>query len=248
MDDWSYRSAADHGMRMGESLKSVRRESGLVGYGLQRAFWAGIKGYLAAWHRISIRGREHLPERPPFVVVANHASHLDVLTLAASLPRRLRPFAFPIAAGDTFFHTPAHALFSSFMLNALPMWRHHAGRHAISDLRRRLEGDDCIYLLFPEGTRSRDGSLGRFKPGVGMLVAGTPVPVVPCHLRGAHRALPPGKAIPRPVGLELTIGEPRRFESVGNTRAGWQEVAATLREAVAALRAVRDTMAGDDVR
>lgn len=235
MDRWQYKPASDFGMPMGESMRSVRRESGLVSYGLQRIFWGFVKSYLAVWHRVSISGREHLPMRPPFIMVANHGSHLDVLTLAAALPRRLRPFAFPIAAGDTFFQTPTRATFSSLMLNALPMWRRHAGRHAIADLRQRLTCDDCIYLLFPEGTRSRDGRMGRFKPGVGMLVAETDVPVVPCHLRGAHRAFPPHRAIPRPTKISLTIGPPLRFEEVANARQGWERIGAALQRAVAEL-------------
>jgi 1-acyl-sn-glycerol-3-phosphate acyltransferase len=148
----------------------------------------------------------------------------------------LRRFAFPIAAGDVFFETPAVALFSAMMLNALPMWRKSCGPHAMQQLRDRLLSQPTIYVLFPEGTRSRDGSLGRFKPGLGMIVAESDVPVVPCYLHGAHAACPPDRKMPLPLPLQLRIGAPLTFTAVKNERAGWQEIAARLEAAVSALR------------
>ena len=91
--------------------------------------------------------------------------------------------------GDTFFQTPIMRAFAAGAMNALPLWRKNAGRHAMEDLRQRLIGEPCGYILFPEGTRSRDGAMKRFKAGVGMLVNGTRVPVIPCHIEGTHRAL-----------------------------------------------------------
>jgi len=170
------------------------------------------------------------------VLIANHSSHLDAVTLASALPWRLRRSAFPIAAGDVFFETPTAALFSAMMLNALPMWRKRCGSHAMQELRDRLIGEPAIFVLFPEGTRSRDGRMGRFKPGIGMIVAGAEVPVVPCYLDGAHRAFAPGSKLPRPVPLALHIGAPLAFGGVKNERAGWQQIAAELEAAVTALR------------
>ena len=122
------------------------------------------------------------------------------------------------------------------MLNALPMWRKRCGSHAMQELRDRLLGDPAIYLLFPEGTRTRDGQMGRFKPGLGMLIAGSPAPVVPCHLSGTFDALPSGRHFPRPKALHLHIGSPLVFADVTNDRAGWTHIAATLEAAVTALR------------
>ena len=173
-------------------------------------------------------------------MVANHSSHLDAITLAAALPWPLRRFAFPIAAGDVFFETPAVALFSAMMLNALPMWRKSCGPHAMQQLRERLISEPTIYVLFPEGTRSRDGNLGRFKPGLGMIVAESEVPVVPCYLHGAHAACPPDRKLPLPLPLHLRIGAPLSFAGIKNERAGWQEIAARLEAAVTAF--ARQTM------
>lgn len=236
MDDWQYKPAGDHGLRHEEGLKSLRREAGLIGTITQSAWRVAVRAYLRGYHRLRVEGLEHVPVRPPFVMVANHTSHLDALTLAAALPWQLRRFAFPIAAGDVFFETPAVAFFSAMMLNALPMWRKSCGPHAMQQLRDRLLSEPTIYVLFPEGTRSRDGTLGRFKPGLGMIVAESDVPVVPCYLDGAHAACPANRKMPLPLPLHLRIGPPLTFGAVKNERAGWQEIAGKLEAAVIALR------------
>ncbi|MCA9296848.1 MAG: 1-acyl-sn-glycerol-3-phosphate acyltransferase [Phycisphaerales bacterium] len=179
---------------------------------------------------------------PPFIMVANHTSHLDAVSLASALPIRLRDQVLPLAAGDTFFETPVLAAFAAGAMNALPLWRAHAGRHALNDLRRRLLDEPCAYILFPEGTRSRDGTMGSFKSGLGMLVAETDVPVIPCYLDGAYAALPPKKHVPRPKKLHLRIGTPVRFPHVENCRAGWNIVATETRTAVEQLSPVREQL------
>jgi 1-acyl-sn-glycerol-3-phosphate acyltransferase len=188
---------------------------------------------LRGYHRLQIHGRKNLPAQGPFVLVANHASHLDVLVLASALPVRMRPDVFPIAAGDTFFKSPLMAVTSALFINALPIWRDGAVGHALADLRARLASGLCVFLIFPEGTRSRDGAMGAFKAGLGMLVAGTAVPVVPCRIRGAFEALPRGRRFPRPCPIQLTIGQPLRFADVANDRDGWASIARRVETAVA---------------
>ena len=239
MDQWRYRPAGDQGLAPGESFKSLHREAGLFAWITQGGWRLMTRAYLRLYHRLTIHGAEHLPARPPFVMIANHSSHLDALTLASALPWRLRSSAFPIAAGDVFFETPAAALFSAMMLNALPMWRKRCGSHAMQELRERLIGEPAIYILFPEGTRSRDGQMGKFKPGLGMLAAGAEVPIVPCHLEGAHAACPPGSPLPRPRRLTLRIGAPLTFAATPNLREGWRSVVEQAEAAVRALDPAR---------
>mgnify|MGYP002623884957 CR=1 FL=1 len=235
MEDWKYDPAHDLGLPMKQRLRSLKRESGLI-ESIARLGWrAFIRTYLTLWHRLSVTGREHLPAEPPFVLICNHTSHLDAITLAAAMPASMRDRVLPLAAGDTFFETPLLSAFAAGLMNALPMWRHNCGRHALKELRERLIEEPCGYILFPEGTRSRDGTLLPFKPGLGMIVAGTAAKVVPCHLGGAHRAWPPGKRMPRPYKLHLRIGEPMLFDSVENRREGWEQIATQARAAVESL-------------
>lgn len=91
------------------------------------------------------------------------------------------------------------------------------------------------YIIFPEGTRSRDGSLQRFKPGIGMLVAGTSVPVFPCAIVGAFDAWPAHEKRPRGGRVTLHVGAPICFDEVPNDRDGWNAVATRLQTAVAAV-------------
>jgi 1-acyl-sn-glycerol-3-phosphate acyltransferase len=232
VQEWKYQPAQDLGLDQAERMKSVRRESGLVGLVARNLWWWWVRGVLKLSERVEVTGREHLPKAAPFVLVANHASHLDVLILATALPLALRNKVLPLAAGDTFFETPVISMFAAEMMNALPMWRKQCGRHAIETLRERLVQEPCGYILFPEGTRSRDGKLAPFKHGIGMIVAGSSVPVVPCHLKGTFDALPPGAKWPRRKTITLRIGAPQSFDSTLNDRNGWKSVAEKLQAAV----------------
>jgi 1-acyl-sn-glycerol-3-phosphate acyltransferase len=236
MEDWKLEPARDLGLPLKERALSLRRESGLIESGLHLFWWLAVRASFQSWHRLEIRGLENLPTQPPYACIANHTSHLDALALACALPGRWRDRIFPIAAGDTFFHTPAVAAFAAFILNALPMWRHHCGSHSLQMLRERLVQEPCVYILFPEGTRSREGKLGAFKPGLGMLVAETSVPVAPCFLAGTFQAFAPHQRIPRPGKITLHIGKPLTFTATKNDRAGWVEIAAAAHAAVEALR------------
>lgn len=235
MDQWRLEPAHDLGLSTGQRLRSLQRESGLIETLARFGWWTAVRTYLTLAHRLSITGREHIPAAPPFVLVANHCSHLDTLVLAASMRRLLWDRVFPIAAGDTFFETPIVAAFAAGLLNALPMWRRNCGSHALRELRQRLTSQPCAYILFPEGTRSRTGQMSRFRPGLGMIVAETPAPVVPAFVNGTFAALSPDRRIPRPRKITVTIGEPLEFSKVPNTREGWNRIATQTEAAVRAL-------------
>ena len=235
MQDWHYKPAGDLGLPAEEAFKSLKRESGLIATSLHWLWWSFVRTYLWAWHGLKVEGREHLPTKPPFVLVANHSSHLDALVLAAPLDWRLRDRIFPIAAGDVFFTNPVVSAFAALMLNALPMWRKSCGPHALKELKQRLIEEPCCYILFPEGARSRTGEMLPFKAGLGMMLAGTDVPVVPCYLEGCFEALRPETKWPKRHPIRIRIGPPLTFASVTNRREGWEQVATDLQAAVKAL-------------
>ncbi len=234
--EWSYAPAKDHGLSELERARSYRREAGLVSTMGHQAWWACVKAYLGVYHRLEVRGAEHIPKEPPFVLVANHASHLDALVLAAVLPMRLRDRVFPVAAADVFFESVPVTLFASLMLNALPMHRANRGRHALKELRERLIGEPCAFILFPEGARSRTGEMLPVKSGIGMIVAETSVPVVPCWLEGCFEAMRPNQKLPRPRRIRVHVGSAERFADVSNGREGWDRVSAVLEARIRGLR------------
>jgi 1-acyl-sn-glycerol-3-phosphate acyltransferase len=232
MEPWNLQPARDTGLTPSERFRSVRRESGLLENLAYHGCFSLLRTYFAIAHRLTITGREKLPPHGPFVLAANHCSHLDTLVLGAALSPRHRERAFPIAAGDVFFQTKVTSTFSAIMLNALPMWRKSCGPHALADLRRKLQEERAIFIIFPEGGRSRTGSMMPFKHGLGMLVAETDVPVVPCSLVGTFEALPPHRNFPRPVAIKLVIGDALQFASTANDRTGWSQIAARLESRV----------------
>lgn len=232
MDPWQLKPARDLGLSMAERLASTRREPGM-GEALGHGMWSvAVGGMLRVWHRLTVLGREHVPVKPPFVLVANHTSHLDALVLSSLVPWRARRTLYSIAAGDVFFETPQRAFLSALLLNALPMQRRQMGRHALEDLRSRLVGDPCGFVLFPEGTRTADGQMQSFKAGLGMLVAGTGVPIVPCYLRGAFAAWPRTAKWPRPRRVEVRVGAPVALGEVADNRDGWMQIAKATEDAV----------------
>ncbi len=237
MEPWELQPARDTGLTPSERFRSVRRESGLIESLTHHACFSMLRIYFAVAHRLAIEGREKLPAHGPFVLAANHCSHLDALALGAALTPRHRERAFPIAAGDVFFQSTVTSRFSAIMLNALPMWRKNCGPHALVDLRRKLQEEKAIFIIFPEGGRSRNGSMLPFKHGIGMIVAETSVPVVPCVLAGTFEALPPNQKLPRPVSIKLTIGDALGFTSTPNNREGWSQIARSVESSVRRLAA-----------
>jgi 1-acyl-sn-glycerol-3-phosphate acyltransferase len=224
MHQWKLEPARDLDLAAAERFKSLRRESGLLETIAHWGWWALVRTYLGIGHRLTIHGRENLPAEAPFVMVANHTSHLDALVLAAALPPGLWDCTSPVAAADNFFDNPAVAIFAGGVINALPIWRKKPSPHALHELRQRLVEQPAVYILFPEGTRTRDGKLGTFKAGLGMLIGGTSVPVVPCHITGAFEALPPKVHWPRWHRIALRIGKPLLFGDIVNDRPGWKEI------------------------
>ena len=238
MSDWRYQSAADLGLAGKDRQCSVKRESSLLDSGLRLLWQTYVRAVLKTWNRMEIRGRENLPAQPPFVLVANHTSHLDAIVLSSVLPWRWRNQVSPLAAGDYFFSSPAVSEFSAGVLNALPIWRERqrGQRHELADLRERLIHQAAIYIIFPEGTRSRDGELHAFKPGFATLVAGTNIPIVPCHLDGNSTAFPPNTFFLRPHKITLRIGQPMTFETVENHATGWREIAEIVQKSAERLK------------
>jgi 1-acyl-sn-glycerol-3-phosphate acyltransferase len=118
--------------------------------------------------------------------------------------------------------------------NALPFQRRSRAqlRQSLSLCRRLLRQEGSVLLLFPEGTRSTDGRMHPFRPGIGALLAGTPVAAVPCWLQGTGRALGKGGWFPRPRKIRLRIGQPRRYPGVAAHKVGVNAVCRDLEAAV----------------
>lgn len=236
MEPWEYKPAKDLELAGMDRMRSYRRETGLAASVIRLLWWSFLRVFFRTWNHLRVEGRGNLPAEPPFLLAANHASHLDAMLLMSVFPISWRDRVFPIVAKDVFFEKLSIAALGAFFINALPLWRNKAHAHDLSDLRASLARDPVVFILFPEGTRSRNGEMQEFKSGIGRIVAGTPVSVVPCWIDGAHHAMPPGKKLPRPRRLRLVIGKPVDFREIPDKREGWNRVATEIRDAVDGLR------------
>ena len=184
---------------------------------------------------MSVTGRENLPKEGSFILVANHASHLDTLAILSALPLGKLHRVFPAAAKDFFFVSLPRTAMAAIVVNALPFDRETHIRQSLAICGKLLQTPGNVLLLYPEGTRSLTGEVGEFRPGIGLLVAGTGVPVVPCCLRGTYQAWPKGTMLPRPRRVRLCIGQPVNYAHLRRGKEAVQTICRDLREAVVAL-------------
>jgi 1-acyl-sn-glycerol-3-phosphate acyltransferase len=237
MEPWHYDTFEDLDQSVIDRLRRFPREPDILVYSARIVAALILRAWLKVYHRLSIVGRENIPREGSFVLVANHASHLDTLSLLAALPLRKLHRVFPAAAKDFFFVNVPRTAFAAVVVNALPFDRETNIRQSLSLCRQLLANPGNVLLIFPEGTRSATGELGEFKPGVGLLLAGIEVPVVPCYLEGAFQAWPKGKRFPRPRDVRLVIGEPRRYSHLKRGKEAAVQICQDLRDAVVALAA-----------
>ncbi len=166
----------------------------------------------------------------PVIFVANHASHLDTPLLLLSLPDEWRRRTAVAAAADYFFDTWWRAVGSALIFNTFPIER-RGGSLAATPAEVLAEGWNLV--VFPEGTRSPDGWLGRFRTGAARLAVESSVPVIPVAHRGTFAAMPRGQGWPSPGRRTVTVrfGEPLRPADGEAAR----DFALRIRDGVAAL-------------
>ena len=237
MDKWSYDTAPDLQQSVAERLRGFPRYPDVTAHVARTFLHIGLRSFLRTYLRLSVKGRNNLPADGSFIMICNHASHLDTLCLLSSLPLLRLHRAYPAAAADYFFANLPRAFFSVIFVNALPFDRVKRGKESLELCRQLLERAGNILVLVPEGTRAGvPGAVGRFRSGIGRLVAGTRTPVVPCYLDGAAEALPKGAMFPRPHRLRLHLGQPRIFPEASPPDAtAVASICNTLRDDVVAL-------------
>ena len=235
LGNFEYHPAPDLDASIAEALKGFPRDPRMLHYALRSAAALLLRAWMRLYHRLEIHGRENLPDGEACVLVCNHTSHLDTLSLLCAVPLRRIHRTFPAAAADYFFSSVPRSFVSAVLINALPFDRQTRGAESLTVCERLLETPGNVLILFPEGTRTTSGIPGRFRSGIGRLVAGTHTAVVPCYLDGGYAAWPKGRWLPRPRKLRLRIGEPRRFDHLDRSAAAVKQVCVSLRDSVAAL-------------
>ena len=155
-----------------------------------------------------VEGREWVEDLDrPHILAANHQSHADTTLLLHALSDRTRERTVVAAAADYWYKRPLLGRLVSLWLNTFPFSR-TGGAQSVLHHSSQLLKSGWNLLVYPEGTRSPDGRLQEFKPGVGHLATETRTPVVPIHLRGSNKVMAKGQRMIRPAPVEIRIGKP----------------------------------------
>jgi glycerol-3-phosphate dehydrogenase (NAD(P)+) len=181
------------------------RERGVnpIVYWVTRAF---LQPFCHLYFRLSRIGREHIPETGPVIFAANHRSFIDPFVIGLCTRRPI----YYVAKREIF---QIHPIISWFLssLGAYPVHRGAGDGEMIETTRAILARGGCV-VMFPEGTRTRPGTLGKPKRGVGRLALETGAPVVPVAVIGTE-SVRKGWRI-RPRKIRIRIGRPLTFPRV----------------------------------
>ncbi len=170
---------------------------------------------------VEVRGLANLPVGAA-VVTPNHASHFDIAALLGFLPGETR-----FAAKKELFREPVLGWVMT-TLGMVPIDRENPV-HAIEDLQRVIGANGASLIVFPEGTRSRDGHLGKFRKGAFRLAIANDLPIVPIAIHGSRAIMPQGRGLaiePGRIVLEIlpaidtrTLTDGDRHELAASVRA-----------------------------
>ena len=229
---WQHSTAFAPDPAFVRKLRRFPREPDRFVYSVRALVAVIIRGLLRIYNRFEIVGQERLRTNRPLVIVANHSSHLDTICLLAALPLRKVHRTFPVAAADYFFQSVARTWLAAVVVNALPFGRKLHVRRGLSICAGLISEPGNVLIIFPEGTRSTTGQTQQFKSGIGALVAGRDVTVIPCYLDGTFRAWPKGQRLPRPKKVRLIVGAPCDYGSSSTDKHDFYKIAAELNQAV----------------
>jgi 1-acyl-sn-glycerol-3-phosphate acyltransferase len=179
-----------------------------------------------------VKGQEHVPPTTGGMIMSNHVSYLDPVFLGAAVPRE-----FNYIARDDLFEVK---YFSDFIryFNAVPIKR---GKPDLKNLRNILSmlKEGKLLLMFPEGTRSSDGTLGEGLEGAGFIAYRANVPVIPVFLKGTEIILPKhAKGIKR-AKVSVRFGpavELTELRKMRRAREAYKPIAQEIMKGIAALK------------
>lgn len=186
---------------------------------IRSLFFTIITLALSYIEKIHIHQAEHLPQQP-VIFIANHSSHLDGPTLLRALLPKKEKIVI-VVAKDYFFKNSISSFLIRLCFNALPLDRQGSVENSIKTIGSYVDKGYSV-IIFPEGTRSPDGSLQEFKAGIGYIAKEMRTPVVPMYIQGTYALLPKGKKLPKKGAVHLYFGknilfsEKESYESISN--------------------------------
>ncbi|MGI9612565.1 MAG: lysophospholipid acyltransferase family protein [Acidimicrobiales bacterium] len=177
-----------------------------------RALLGGIRRVVYQLWDVTVEGAKHIPAGGPAIIAPNHLSFCDSVFVPAALPRR----AWAIGKGEYLDDWKTKHLFPA--LGMIPVDRSggKAAMAALDTAARVLDGGH-LFLIYPEGTRSRSGDLHRGRTGAARLAARCDAPIIPVGHEGTLDIQPPDQFLMK-TGLPCTVrfGEPIHFSDFGD--------------------------------
>lgn len=175
-------------------------------YSLARFCIRSVVGPLTGW---KVRGADQAPRSGGLIVASNHVSFWDPPLIACAFSRELHF----LAKEELFSQQPLGSMIRG--VNAIPIRRGVADLAGLNRALDVLKAGGCL-LLFPEGSRMRDGELHPARPGVGLLSSGADVPVVPCFISGSNR---PSQWWRRAARVRIRFGPARPWRELAGDQA-----------------------------
>jgi len=172
-----------------------------------RIGWSVFRVMYATYFRWRVFGAENVPVKGGVILASNHASFLDPPLVGCGLKRDIN-----YLARESLFRFPGiGALLCSW--NAVPVDRDGGGAKGLKIILDRLLNGAGI-ILFPEGTRTKDGQLQPARSGIGLTVIKSQAPVVPVRVFGTFEAYGRHVKIPKPQRITVKYGKPMNFEKL----------------------------------
>lgn len=204
--------------------------------------WSFFRAVYTLYFRWRVFNAERVPLKGPVILASNHASFLDPPLVGAGVKRGIN-----YLARDTLFRYPGVGwLLRNW--NSVPVDRDGGGAGGLKAILDRLLAGGAI-ILFPEGTRTRDGNLQPARSGIGLTVIKSTAAVVPVRVFGTFEAYGRHVTVPRPHPIAVKYGRAMQFEteraeakhcSKARLKEIYQEVADKIMAAISSLERCED--------
>lgn len=177
-----------------------------------------IRNFLKIIVGVKFTKTDFLKKEKQFILIANHNSHLDTMSILASLPKSVLSKVRPVAAEDHFGKTKLQTWMSNYFINTLLIKRKSDKENIENDpifkMNKALENGYSL-IIFPEGTRGEPNQTKEFKAGVALLLIKNPnIPYVPIYLKSMGKAMPKGDSLIVPHESAIFYGSPNKIASV----------------------------------
>lgn len=184
---------------------------------LQFVFSFIIRHFLKLIVGVKFNTAKFLADEKQFIIVANHNSHLDTMTILASLPRKIIHRVKPVAAADHFGKTRSKEKLTNYFVNTILIQRKRDKENPENDpIHRMIKALDAGYslIIFPEGTRGEPEVRQPLKPGIALVLKERPhIKYVPAYMKGMGKAMPKDDSLIVPHNSSLVYGAPAVIHS-----------------------------------